>query len=144
MRRPALTPDLILAWADAWRARTGRWPRVLSGPIPESPGDTWRKVDGALRRGCRGLPGGGSLPRLLRARNGAAVLTEDGIRAWAERHRRRTGRWPSAASGPVADAPGETWARIDQALVRGLRGLCGGQSLSRLLRPLKERSWADR
>jgi hypothetical protein len=144
MRRPALTTDLILSWADSWKARTGRWPRILSGPIPESPGDTWRAVDGALRAGCRGLSPGGSLPRLLRERRGVRALTGDAIRAWAERHRVRTGRWPTASSGPVADAPGETWAGIDQALVRGLRGLPGGQSLSRLLRPLKERSWADR
>jgi hypothetical protein len=144
MPRRALSTDLILAWADAWYTRTGRWPVILSGPIPESPGDTWRRVDGALRAGCRGLPGGSSLPRLLRERRGARALTEDAIRAWAEGHRRRTGRWPSAASGSVADAPGETWGNINWALVLGRRGLPGGRSLSLLLRPLKERSWRDR
>jgi hypothetical protein len=33
----------------------------------------------------------------------------------------------------VADAPGETWAAINTALVRGHRGLPGGSSLSWLL-----------
>jgi hypothetical protein len=44
-RLPPLTVAQILAWADAHRARTGEWPRVLSGPIPEAPGESWRAVN---------------------------------------------------------------------------------------------------
>jgi len=52
---------------------------------------------------------------------------------WAKRHRRRTGRWPNEACGAVADAPGETWHRIDRSLRAGVRGLPGGSSLAQLL-----------
>jgi hypothetical protein len=31
-------------------------------------------------------------------------------------HYRRTGVWPQAKSGPVGEAPGETWDGIDMAL----------------------------
>src|SRR5262249_46304763 len=41
--------------------------------------------------------------------------------------------WPGAACGAVRDAPGETWAAIDQALGHGRRGLAGRDSLARLL-----------
>src|SRR5262249_54787237 len=60
-------------------------------------------------------------------------LTRTAILRWARRHRRRTGRWPTAASGPVARAPGETWQAVDTALRAGRRGLPGGSSLVKLL-----------
>ena len=53
--------------------------------------------------------------------------------AWADAHRARTGSQPHDRSGPVADAPGETWGNIDRALRHGRRGLPGGTSLSWLL-----------
>jgi RHS repeat-associated protein len=37
-RRPALTPALILSWADAHHARTGAWPDQYSGPVNRT---TW-------------------------------------------------------------------------------------------------------
>src|SRR5690349_19753203 len=58
-------------------------------------------------------------------------LTE--LLTWADRHRRLTGRWPTAASGPVGGAPGETWQALNRALVRGSRGLPGGTSLAAAL-----------
>ena len=66
-------------------------------------------------------------------RRDASPLTVKQILAWAKAHHRGTGRWPSAASGPVAEAPGLTWGGIDQALAGGFRGLPGGSSLARLL-----------
>jgi hypothetical protein len=69
-RRVPLTVEQILAWADAHRARTGGWPRIGSGPIADAPGENWNAVDTALRVGCRGLPGGDSLPRLLAEHRG--------------------------------------------------------------------------
>ena len=63
--RPRLTLELILAWADAHRERTGEWPVVTSGAVHGVVGETWIAIDRALRRGSRGLPGGSSLPKLL-------------------------------------------------------------------------------
>jgi hypothetical protein len=63
--RPPVTVEQILAWADAHHSRTGRWPGVLSGPIPEAPDENWSAVNLALVLGYRGLPGGDSLARLL-------------------------------------------------------------------------------
>src|SRR5438094_729721 len=55
------------------------------------------------------------------------------ILAWADAHHARTGRWPTAEAGPIADAPGETWNALDKALKKGGRGLPGGSSLACLL-----------
>jgi hypothetical protein len=136
---PPLTVEQILRWADALRRRTGSWPGLHSGPIPDAGGDTWAAVDAALRHGFRGLPGGGSLARLLadrRAPRGGkrpGRLTLKKVRAWAEAHLGRSGLWPDRRSEDVAEAPGETWEAIEEALRRGLRGLRGGSSLERLL-----------
>jgi hypothetical protein len=136
---PPLKEEQILAWADAHRQRTGEWPIADSGPIADSPEDTWMGVDMALTQGHRSLPGGSSLARFLAGhrgvRNNAALppLTEAQILAWADAHHLRTGRWPIAASGPIEEAPGETWAATDRSLQRGARGLTGGLSLAKLL-----------
>jgi hypothetical protein len=54
------------------------------------------------------------------------------ILQWAKAHLRRNGQWPTRNSGPVVDAPGESWGLIDQYLYKGLRGLPGKISLVRL------------
>jgi hypothetical protein len=137
--RPKLTVAQILRWADAHRRRTGEWPTCRSGVIPGAPGESWAKADEALRCGRRGLPVGGSLALLLSERRGRRTrvalppLTEAQILAWADAHHRQTGRWPSTSSGPVAGVAGEHWMTINSALRDGLRGLPGGDSLSRLL-----------
>ncbi len=137
--RPPLLTRRILEWADAHRRRRGSWPTRESGPIEGVPGETWATVDGALQRGWRGLAGGRSLARLLAAKRGVRnrsappPLTCDQILAWADAHRTRTGRWPTAASGAVLAAPQETWVALNAALSTGARGLPGGSSLARLL-----------
>jgi hypothetical protein len=68
--RPPLTVEQILAWADAYHGRTGRWPAAASGPVEGAPGETWANVNAALSDGYRGLPGGDSLARLLDRRRG--------------------------------------------------------------------------
>jgi hypothetical protein len=139
MQRPSLSLPLILAWADAFYKRRGRWPTLDSGPIQAQVAGTWRRIDSALRVGLRGLPGGSSLARLLAAERGARnisrlpALAEAQILAWADAHRRQTGRWPTGESGPVVHSPGETWKAVDHALRLGTRGLEGGSSLARLL-----------
>jgi hypothetical protein len=59
-----LTVDLILAWADDHKARTGEFPRVLSVPVLANSVENWKPIDQALRIGLGGLPGGDSLMRL--------------------------------------------------------------------------------
>jgi hypothetical protein len=136
---PQLTEEQILSWADAHRARTGQWPIIGGGAILEAPGETWTAVNHALVRGTRGLPGGVSLTCLLAERRGARhrldppALTQEEILSWADAHRARTGQWPRSDSGPVREAPGETWTTVDACLRQGKRGLPGGSSLARLL-----------
>src|SRR5262249_20281604 len=61
-------------------------------------------------------------------------LTVGQVRAWARAHRRRTRHWPGRSSGPIPEAPGETWSAIHAALADGYRGLPGGLTLRGLLR----------
>jgi hypothetical protein len=151
LNTPLLSVQQILDWADAHLDRTGQWPKPNSGSIHELPGETWAGVNHALRRGSRGLPGGSSLARLLaderQVRNAAdgrtppqrkrsaapPVLTEQQILVWADAHHDRTGQWPGQGSGPIRDAPGETWTGINHALNRGSRGLRINSSLAMLL-----------
>jgi hypothetical protein len=151
--RPPLTVDQVLAWAQAYRRRAGKWPAQHSGPVSEAPGETWQGIDAALRRGHRGLPGGEGLGRFLHRRLGARTkaslpsLTVEEILTWADRHHRKTGRWPTVDDGKVAGAGGETWRGINLALGRGHRGLPGGSSLARLLaaeRGKRNKSWLPR
>jgi hypothetical protein len=98
---PPLPVEQILVWADAHHARHGAWPNAASGPVDGRPGDTWFRVDAALRLGQRGLPGGSSLARLLLEQRGVAHhlcrprLSEEQILAWADAY--HESRPPQAA-----------------------------------------------
>jgi hypothetical protein len=133
-----LTIEQILIWADAHRCLAGKWPDARSGPVGVAPGQTWEAVNQSLARGGRGLPGGSSLARLLADERGKRYkwggrLREELILFWADRHYRRTGRWPTAYSGPVRGAAGENWRALASALWAGNRGLRGGDTLRRFL-----------
>jgi hypothetical protein len=136
---PWLTTRQILAWADAHRQRTGRWPTSESGPIPSSGGEKWRLVDHCLRVGSRGLRGGSSLAQLLAARRGVPNLqarprlTIGQILAWADAYHARHGAWPTSHSGQIAGVQKETWSGINAALYNGRRGFAGGSSVARLM-----------
>jgi superfamily II DNA or RNA helicase len=138
-RPPPLTLQQILSWADAHHNRTGEWPKGKSGAIHGQPGETWLGVNIALHAGQRGLPGRSSLAQLLQEERGArnmrrpALLTLKQILSWADAHYERTREWPSGHGGPISDAPGDTWAAVDQALQKGRRGFSGGSSLSQLV-----------
>src|SRR5438105_2855970 len=112
-KKLALSLSQILAWADAHRQRTGKWPQQRTGAI-DGAAETWGAVDLALRHGLRGLAGGSSLPQALarhrsvRNRANRRPLTNALIVTWAESHRRRTGEWPQKRSGRVVDAPHES------------------------------------
>ncbi len=137
--RGTLRAESVLAWIEAFHARTGRWPHALSGDVPEALGETWSSVDQALRNGARGLRGGSSLSRFVRShfkvRNKfqPTRLSADDVLAWAEAHRARTGRWPQSSSGPIPESPGETWVRVDNALRYSRRGFRRRSSLSQFL-----------
>lgn len=141
---PPLSHDLILQWVDAHHERTGSWPKRGSGEIPDVPGETWSKLDDAMRGGKRGLPCC-SLAELLRDQRavwpgGTMLLTIEMIRGWAERHYERHGDWPSANSGPVEGVPDDTWKSINAALHKGSRGLEPGSSLARLFGSKRKRA----
>ena len=103
------------------------------------------QVNRALREGRRGLPGGTSLADVLQEHRGVRnkqnlpSLDVERILDWAEIHREATGEYPHGDSGPVGAAPGETWAAVQSALSRGLRGLPGGSSLAQLLAQYRNR-----
>jgi superfamily II DNA or RNA helicase len=134
---PPLTIEQILAWADAHKVTTGKWPNVKSGQLAGTD-ETWSRINVSLQQGLRGLPDGSSLPKLLaehrgkRNIHGLPDLTIDQILTWADAHKVTTGKWPSATSGQVAGT-GETWAKVNSALQNALRGLPGGPSLAKLL-----------
>lgn len=135
---PDLDPSQILAWADAFRARTGEWPGNTSGPIPEAPGETWLAVEAALTFGLRGLPGRSTILRLLAEHRGHRhredpKFTVQEILAWADAWHDRTGKWPIAGSGEIPNSGDATWYSVDHALRKGRAGLRGASSLARLL-----------
>jgi hypothetical protein len=137
-KQTPLTIAAILAWADAHKARTGTWPRLMDSKTDLSHGYTWRIIDVALRHRRHGLPGGDSLPQLLarergvRNPRGKPLLTEDTILDWVKAYHQRTGNWPRTTSGAIKGVD-EYWQRIDIALRAGTRGLPGGSSLRLLL-----------
>ena len=101
---------------------TGRWPTCSSGPCLEAPGEHWGSLISAIHEGQRGLPGGTTFAQLLvkhrghRSKGHAPRLSIPQILAWALAFQTRHGKWPTFRSGPVADAPGETWCGIQSAL----------------------------
>jgi hypothetical protein len=45
VKRPLLTVDLILSWADAHFERAGEWPGKESGTIHETLNETWCAIN---------------------------------------------------------------------------------------------------
>jgi hypothetical protein len=147
VHRFPMTPNQVLAWADAHFQRTGRWPTATSGTIPESPRPlTWLAVTSAFAYGARGLAGHGTLPQFLAERRGVRNMNDlpklsvRKILAWADSYHRRAGKWPTLRSGPIPEALGETWCGINSALYVAGRGLPGGSLLYRLLLEHNRRS----
>lgn len=140
---PTLSVKQLLTWADAFHERTGEWPKQKHWPeaIPDSDGETWGNVIQAVAKGLRGFPGRETLFDLLakhrRVRNVGHLppLTERQILTWADAHRATHGEWPTCrcAEQIIPGTGGERWFNIDQVLRKGLRGLAGGSSLSKLL-----------
>jgi superfamily II DNA or RNA helicase len=135
---PPLRASLILQWADEFKSRTGRWPTRTSGDCGHE-GETWARIDAALKGGGRGLSGGSSLARLLARHRGVpnqkglAPLTIEQILLWADEFQAHSGKWPNSTSGAIIGTR-ETWAGVNAALIRGHRGLPGGSPLAKLLK----------
>jgi hypothetical protein len=137
----ALSIEQILSWADAHHTATGAWPKCSSGGVLHAALPvTWAAIDGALRAGGHGLPGGSKLSRLLAEHRQVRsrldeVLSTETILAWADAHFETTGEWPHTGTGAVrAAAYRITWSAINYDLSRGKRGLPGGSTLSLLLK----------
>jgi len=136
---PRLGIRKILEWADDYYRRHGYWPSKHSGEIPDSGGETWFTVHNALHGARRGLPRNLTLTKLLAKKRVPATMWSRRdfsiaqILTWADDHHRATGRWPRERSGGILKCPGETWGGVARALVRGERGLPGGNTLGRLL-----------
>jgi hypothetical protein len=133
-----LTEEQILAWADAYYARTRDWPRKDSGDVQDAAEETWADVDRALRRNLRGLQCSSSLAQLLAEKRGVrnradlAPLDEEQILSWADMYKEAKGDWPNSESGKVTGTD-ESWLGIDASLRAGRRSLPGGSSLAKLL-----------
>ena len=97
------------------------------------------QVAACVHEGCRGLPRGLSLNKLLVKHRGKSVKSQRPvlkirqILAWADAHHERTGHWPTSRSGPIADTKDETWQGVAACLYAGNRGLRRGISLRNLL-----------
>ena len=133
-----LTVEQIRTWAQRHHATTGQWPTPSSGLIEGAPGEDWSRVAKDLNRGGRGLNEQSTLAEFIHRHLDPSVpaekrkLTVEDILAWADDHQARTGRWPVQTSGVVSAAPDVTWAKIDDALRKGTRGMPPGSSLRRL------------
>jgi len=135
-----LTVAQILQGADEFRERTGNWPTQFSGSVDGVLAETWASINGALRTGTRSLPGRSSLAKLLAEHRGASnihdlpPLSLDQILQWIDSYFELHSHWPKKDSGPIIDAPGETWAGINWALAKCKRGVSSGFSLARLIK----------
>lgn len=140
-----LTTTQILRWADAYRARTGRWPEPRAGLIEQASGETWGTVNSALHRRKRGLRAGLTLPQFLAKHRQASirvrvVANDADILRWARAHHRRTSRWPTDNCGQV-HGKGFKWSAVGQHLRRQHDANGQSRTLSRLL---QERLNVDR
>ena len=141
---PVLTSGEILEWADSFFERENKWPRVMSGSIPESPGESWNAIHQALRNGARGLPGDSSLARFLEKERGVRnikrppKLSPELILHWADSYFERHKAWPKSHSGSIPDAAGETWAGVNGTLVHGGRGMPEGSTLAKFLQEYRD------
>ena len=139
LRQPQLSATQILGWADDFHRATGRWPKnSKTADLIPGTNDSWVTIDAALRLGRRGLRRSSLANLLARHRSvrnhlKAPVFTIKQILRWADRHKKKTGEWPVAESGPIVGVKHEKWANVQAALSQGTRGLPGGDSLSRLL-----------
>ncbi len=66
-------------------------------------------------------------------RGGPRDLDENEVLSWADGFFSRHGDWPTFASGPIPEAPGETWLLVAAALLLGMRGFRRRRALAGLI-----------
>ena len=109
----------------------GEMAHVGLRPRGNAPGETWRAVNTALLRGLRGLQCHISLARLLESHRGKPYyglpppLSTEKILAWADDHRRRTGRCAACQFGRGAGGPGRALVGNRHRLAKGRPGPAG-------------------
>lgn len=144
----------IIEAARVYHAQHGRLPNSTSTEeLPNQPGITWSIVDGAGRRGRRGLAQGRTLSVILaplREEVGATprgprigtlfkpALSESAILEAGREYFLRNGLMPDHHSkGEVPGMPDDSWGAINQAGQDGYRGLAQGRTLAKILAPLR-------
>ncbi len=99
----ALSEDLMFNHALLYLQKHGHWPKQRSGEVETLKGEKWRVWDGRLRNGLLGLPGGSSLP----------LLIKDKVVEQAKKFEEGRGRLPTREDGPLPNYPNVTWAMAD-------------------------------
>jgi hypothetical protein len=136
---PRLSEDKIFKHILSWKKETKEFPSSKSKEMVPGTVDSWRSFDVALVHGLRGLSGGSSLVKLMEKAGRKNIgnqprLSEDTIvrlaRAWKRSHE---GRRPGRHTSGTIPGTGDGWMSMENALVKGLRGLPGGSSLAKLL-----------
>jgi len=131
--------DMIRGWVSAYHAAQGEYPTYSSGEVAGTNGETWGAIHSALKVGYRGLPGGSSLACFLEEQFGERNVkrlpdfTREQIKAWILEFFAKENRYPTAESGEIPGANGDTWRTVNLALWRGYRGFSGGSSLAKFI-----------
>lgn len=140
--KPVLTECALLAaarehFSNYWEIPTRR----SKEPIPLLPGESWLAIDQAGFQGHRGLMKGRTLAVIfapLREELRIGIpLSKEMIIAEARAVHALHGVLPTRRTTLPLPTLHTTWEAINVALQRGLRGLPGGNSLSKLLQPLR-------
>ena len=147
-----LTEEVIVNAAIQHFKNTGKWPtqRDSTSEIPLLPGDNWTAINAAGKNGCRNLEKGRTLSKILepiKVKYGYKVkakggpLTEEVIIKAAIEHFDKIGKWPTNkdSESKIPLLPGDNWTAINAAGRAGCRNLAKGRTLSKILKPIKER-----
>ncbi|MCB1563851.1 MAG: hypothetical protein KDJ75_09780 [Alphaproteobacteria bacterium] len=80
------------------------WPGAESGSIDDIHGENWKRWDGLLIRGQRGLQGDSSIAKLIHSK----------IAEQAQKFKDTTGTPPNRQSGPLPDYPNTTFEQVGE------------------------------
>lgn len=140
-----LTVAQIVKWMRLFRDKEARWPAQYDTTVWESPrtdvwvaveNESWTRLDDALRRGLRGLEAhkGSSLAKVKKQHNlrDTILFTPILLKRWIRLYHQKEHAWPSIDSPAIwvhephegwQVVEGESWRKVNQALIHGTRGL---------------------